>query len=352
MTMRVSSELFTYRHSFTLSILLAIVVATLPTAVPAHHNSGAQFETSKEVTLEGVVTGYEWTNPHVYLFVEAEDAGTSTIWEIEAGPVALMKRLGWSRQTLAIGDRLAVTANPGKNPDKHELLLVSAQKADTPLPLTRGDAAFKAFSVNDAPQQTNELSGTWVTLLDEEVLSSFEQPPPSQLTEKGATELENFDEKTMHPGIECIPATAPLLMLIPDIKSLEIGEQRAWIRGEFDGVERLVHIGSIDAESEPTLQGHSIGEWQGADFIVTTTQFTDHRMGNGFGVPSGPQKKLFERFTLNPDKTSLTYHFELSDPEYLATSISGEVRWAYRPDFQFVLRECDPENARRFVRND
>ena len=120
MAMRTSSELVTYRRSLGLSNLLAIVVAIAPPAVSAHHNSGAQFDTSDEVTVEGVVTGYEWTNPHVYLFVEAEDGGTSTIWEIEAGPVALMKRLGWSRQTLAIGDRLAVTANPGKNPDKHE----------------------------------------------------------------------------------------------------------------------------------------------------------------------------------------------------------------------------------------
>ena len=81
----------------------------------AHHNTGALFDLETEITLDGVVTEYEWRNPHVYIYVQIEGADEDAdVWVIEAGPLALMRRLGWSRDTLATGDRVVVTGNPAR----------------------------------------------------------------------------------------------------------------------------------------------------------------------------------------------------------------------------------------------
>ena len=85
--------------------------------------------------------------------------------------------------------------------------------------------------------------------------------------------------------------------------------------------------------------------------MVDTTHFADHRSGNARGIRSGSQKHLVERFELNPDRTNLTYRFELEDPEYLAAPITGELQAAYRPDLDFVPVTCSPEAARRFTRD-
>lgn len=173
------------------------------------------------------------------------------------------------------------------------------------------------------------LSGTWVTLLNMEVLDLLEEPLRMPLTGKDRKEVEAFDDRTMHPGIHCIPNTAPLMMAVPDIRSIEFDDGIAWIRGEFDGVERTVHL-TRPADAKPSVQGVSAGRWLGDVFEITTDGFVDHRMGNGYGLPSGSGKKLVERLHLNSDKTSLTYEFTLEDPEYLAEPVSGKVLWAYR----------------------
>ena len=68
------------------------------------------------VALEGVVTRYEWANPHVYIWLAAPDAsGEAVEWEIEAQPPAMLRRMGWSQDTLSVGDTIQATGNPARN---------------------------------------------------------------------------------------------------------------------------------------------------------------------------------------------------------------------------------------------
>jgi hypothetical protein len=60
-------------------------------------------------------------------------------------------------------------------------------------------------------------------------------------------------------------------------------------------------------------------------------------------------KHLVERLTLDEGGTSLTYSFELTDPEFLVAPVSGRVQWSHRPDLDFEPQECDLETARRFI---
>ena len=80
------------------------------TSVDAHHSFGAEYDAQRPVTVTGVVTKIEWTNPHAFLFIDVPDkqTGAVTNWEIEMGsPNGLMNQ-GWTRNTLKVGDIVSV----------------------------------------------------------------------------------------------------------------------------------------------------------------------------------------------------------------------------------------------------
>jgi hypothetical protein len=75
----------------------------------SHHAFSGEFDASKPVTLEGVVTRIDWENPHVYFYVDVAEAdGTVVNWKCETrGPKGLESR-GWKRDSLKLGDRVVV----------------------------------------------------------------------------------------------------------------------------------------------------------------------------------------------------------------------------------------------------
>jgi hypothetical protein len=91
-------------------LALALLVAAAAWPGLAHHSFSAEFDLNRKITLSGVVTKVEWTNPHTYFYVDVPDGGKVTNWALEtAGPNSL-SRQGWRRDSLKVGDRVTVTA--------------------------------------------------------------------------------------------------------------------------------------------------------------------------------------------------------------------------------------------------
>lgn len=76
----------------------------------AHHSFAAEFDRDKPVALKGIVTKVEWTNPHVWFYINVrdEETGETTNWGAELGPPHGLQRSGWRRDTLAIGEEVSV----------------------------------------------------------------------------------------------------------------------------------------------------------------------------------------------------------------------------------------------------
>ena len=77
--------------------------------VLAHHAFSNEFDMSKPITLEGVVTRIEWENPHVHFFIDVTGAdGVVVNWSCETGGPTRLARRGWTRETLKLGDKVIV----------------------------------------------------------------------------------------------------------------------------------------------------------------------------------------------------------------------------------------------------
>ncbi len=82
----------------------------------AHHSFAAEFDSKKPINLKGVVTKVEWTNPHVWIYLNVKDeTGKSTNWGAELGPPHGLQGGGWRRETLKIGDQIVVDGYLAKN---------------------------------------------------------------------------------------------------------------------------------------------------------------------------------------------------------------------------------------------
>jgi hypothetical protein len=96
-----------------LSMGLAIgLLAAAPSAM-AHH-SFAMFDFAKTLTLKGTVKEFQWTNPHVILWIETDPSGAdpATSWSVELTSPGNLMRNGWTRQSLKPGDKVEVELNP------------------------------------------------------------------------------------------------------------------------------------------------------------------------------------------------------------------------------------------------
>jgi hypothetical protein len=99
---------------------LAVLVAlgsVASGAAFAHHSFSAEFDAAKPVKLTGIVTNVEWTNPHVWFYINVKDEATGQVtnWGAEMGPPHGLQRGGWRRETLKIGEAVTVDGFMARN---------------------------------------------------------------------------------------------------------------------------------------------------------------------------------------------------------------------------------------------
>ena len=93
-------------------VALSFAAAMLALPAAAHH-SFAMFDNSRSITLHGKVTAYQWTNPHAYLEVDANEGGGGTKhYTLEMTSINMMSRGGWTSRTVKAGDVVSVVVAP------------------------------------------------------------------------------------------------------------------------------------------------------------------------------------------------------------------------------------------------
>lgn len=333
----------TTRNSKWLTAALALLAAP----VSAHH-SAAMFDTKSEVSFDGVVTRYDWRNPHVYMTVRTTGPdGKAFDQEIEAGAPSVLLPLGLTADSLHAGDHVTVHANPNKHGTGHVVLGREIVKADgTTLPLFIASRSIRKPSTARA----DSLAGTWFA--PRQGFFAFNAGRRSWvLTDKARAALKSFDIRRDATHAKCIPVTAPTLMVYPVVTAVEVRKDRVVFNTDWMSSRRIVYLdGRSHPENGPrTLHGNSIGRWEGKTLVVDTTQYADHREGTALGIPSDARKHLIERFSLSEDRRHLNYEVTMEDPTYLAKPVKFSSQWEYRPDLKPTGLACDLSVARRYL---
>jgi hypothetical protein len=106
--------------------LAAVALAAIPVA--AHH-SFAMFDQRQVMTLEGTVVQFQWTNPHAFIELSVPGRTAPTRWSIELNSPNNLRRQGWTRTSLHVGDRISLRMSPLRN-GEHGGLFLDLRKAD------------------------------------------------------------------------------------------------------------------------------------------------------------------------------------------------------------------------------
>ncbi len=317
------------------------------------HHSKAIYDQEATVSFSGIVTSIHWANPHAYIGMSGLDRfGNEQNWNIELLNPASMRRAGWTRDMLSVGDELDVVGSPAVSPSNTNVYPYVIYKGQERIFDDRGFYESEYFAIGPTQAIATSLEGIWKPTYSSEAQSYLTTTELHNLTTRGIQEREDYDDSTMNFAIECEELPPPASMILPsNTKRILFRTDVVIIESDYDGGRRSIRLTDNPASQDESIHGFSIGRWEGNILVVESSQFEPNGWGNGRKIRSTEQKRLVEKFVLGDDGTSLNYEFELYDEAILAQPIKMTTTWIYRPDIEFVPDTCDLESAQRFLEN-
>lgn len=95
-------------------VLSSAIFGLCSLTMQAHHST-ASYDLIHGTIISGVVTAFDWENPHTHLFLDVAAEGDTEHWSIEMDSPAGLSRLGWTKDTLKPGDRISVIGSRAKD---------------------------------------------------------------------------------------------------------------------------------------------------------------------------------------------------------------------------------------------
>ena len=313
-------------------------------AAPAFaHHSQAMFDTTKEILVEGTIARFDWVNPHMYMIVETKGPDGKPA-QVEGEGLGITQALvdGLDRDALKPGTPVVMRANPNRSGWGKQVRI---------LDVTTQDGEIHPFYAANTRTRTltpaESLAGHWAP--NRAALgAAFGAMARLPVTPEGRA----AQTKLVADGL-CYVEPIPFLAVLDELRTIEIGKDEVVMRFDNSGdhVDRTIHMtAKHPAEVKPSLQGHSIGRWDGETLVIDTIAFEPNPSGLGMNTPSSPGKHMVERLTLTEDKTRLRYETTVEDPAYLTAPATLTQQWDHRPDLEFSqdTEGCDKDVARRY----
>jgi hypothetical protein len=312
----------------------------------AHHSTAAVYDRGGAIIeAEGVITEVAWVNPHVLFKMRGAGAdGVERLWEIETNSVSIISRFGLSAELVAVGNRVRVAGNGGRQADNVMWL--------TNMLLPNGSEILFGGGIRPRwSQQTIGRDIRGAVTADSSGLGIFRvwtnsTSPPAfwgsnlPLTEAAVAVRAAFDPLRDDPTANCAPKGMPYVMEQPyPIELVSDGDDILLKMEEYDTVRRITMSDAPGNAAAPTLLGTSRGRWEGPVLVVATTGI-GYRWLNGSGVPLGPNAALEERFSLNADGSRLEYTMTVTDPSTFSSPVTFRKAWEWRPGERVNPYEC------------
>lgn len=335
--------------------VILFLLLIVPLQVGAHHgppDSATLYDVTEILEYEGEITEVLWRNPHIrFRLMILDDTGEHEILEMEIGPSPRsMRRAGVTEDILRVGARVRVAGYVSKrNPNSMgivHLLLPNGEEithrnreprwSQESMALRQSETVDPA-KVAAAERAADGIFRVWSSL-------NYPRPPVSSytgyLTARGRQLAAAYDPVTENPELDCrtgMPAT----MFDPGQMLFEQHDDRIIVRiYEYD-IERTIHLNgtSNPASTATSNLGYSVGHWEGATLVVTTTRL-DSPYLDSYGTPLSPQVSLTERFTMTADGRRLNYSMTATDPLMYTEPVTLERAWRWSPEIEFEPFDC------------
>lgn len=322
----------------------------------AHHGFG-RFDPTKDVTLEGTLTGIDFVNPHAYLYFEQTTADGKVIpMRCEMRAATVLRRSGWTPEMFVPGKHVVVSGNPhrddpascyietltiGDAPTLERYQQLSANPvnpSDRPArvasgePNVYGDWAQEQYLIARPPEGRGGLVPKSMVPGVESGQIAFADVPnagwgarPVAFTAVGQAAADALRARPPddNPRARC-EITSILFDWVFDGPINRITKGDGGITIEYGrGLTRTIHMGmaSHPPGLAPSRAGHSIGRWDGDTLVVDTVGFLPGIIAGT--VPHGDRLHVVERFTLDPQTMAMTRAYVAEDPVNFTDQYAG-----------------------------
>ncbi len=333
--------------------LVAVVVAA-PAA--AHHGFG-RFDPTKEVTLQGTLTGIDFVNPHAYLYFDAMSAdGKVQPMRCEMRAATVLRRSGWSEEMFVAGKHVEVSGNPHRDDpascyietlklddatfERYQQLTTATQgRSDRPARAATGEPNVYGEWAQEQYLIARPTNGGRGGLVPKSMVAGVEAGQiamadvpnagwgarPVTFTPAGqaASDVLRAKPPEDSPRARC-EITSILFDWVFDGPINRITKGADAITLEYGrGLARTIHMNmaSHTASVTPIRAGHSIGRWDGDTLVVDTVGFTPGIVAGT--VPHSGRLHVVERFTLDPATAALKRDYTAEDPVNFTDQYAG-----------------------------
>jgi hypothetical protein len=326
----------------------AMLIGWAPLA--AHHVIAAKFDPAKKMTLRGAVTGVDWANPHAHVFVNVAGTGGAVAnWAIELESIVDLRRQGWTRDTVNVGDVVTVEGIAARDGSKQAWSLSmtvapTGKRVFFPRPVAPPVATKKPTPrwpdgqprLGAEPGETGYWGYASATTLAERgvtveadgdgLLKNIADASRVAPFQTWARDLYAYRQKNFlkdDPMFQnCLPPGGPRMfqnrygvqfLEQRDRKRVFVmmgGGNRNWRLIYTDGREQK---GQLQGDADnPLYFGRGVGKWDGETLVVDVKGFNERFWFSNGGVPHTNQLHLVERFS-RPDFDTLRYDVTIDD---------------------------------------
>ncbi|HEY8521864.1 MAG TPA: DUF6152 family protein [Gammaproteobacteria bacterium] len=339
---------------------LATALALLAAAAPAagHHSFAAEFDANLRGELEGTITAVQFTNPHVrYRMRVVGEDGAPAEWELQMSSVTTLRTMGWTADTLAVGDRVRASGELGRNGTRKlfvrslvtaegEELLANRQAAPDRVNATAGKDYGYAKIRNQYPV---DITGAWNNRFKFRLTVDDLEPKPTPFTEEGRRVFEATEHYDDY-ALRCLPLGLPRIFGSPyPMEIVDAGTHYLFVYVQNNTPRRVYMDGrEPPADLPPSSMGFSVGRWEGKVLIVETTHLAPGWL-DGSGLPmAGEGTRIVERYEPSEDGLTMDRTMTIYDPYYTAPLVRR--RGSARDD-SLVLTEQDPCDPTGYYRD-
>ena len=315
-------------------LVLLTVILLVPATAQAHH-SMTHFEDAV-TEMEGVLVDLHWRNPHVFFFVETEEAnGEKKVWELEAGTIYVLGRAGVTRDLFTIGERVRVAGNKsGVFDDKfwveniltengNEVLVVLNGSPRWNDELIGGGSSWKneAFIKDEVVTMGEGFFRVWSPPIRGSLTPRFTGTPANQLaditTERSKAEIAAWDPYAFDDACE-LPGLPRVNHGPHPHQFIEDGDNILLTSEEFY-VTRTIHMDpDADQSQQPySPLGYSVGRWENENTLLVETTGINFPYLNLGGFGQSDQVSISERYVLYEAENRMDYEVIIRDPVML-----------------------------------